>query len=283
MKLWTQIREKVINAVHDGIEILTWRRDRRGRPYVQNSLRCGPNSVHAFITHKDGSITHCGVSHNLLTNIGRDVWADWLGGAIPAGGAGSPATAVGATSITATATPWTASNLATPQLGLAGKRVYASVTGITTSPVYGNIISNTTSVATIDKWWNAVDGTGTTPANTNAFIIGAGGIGSIRFMGLTTDSGAASASDTVLASEATTNGGGRALATYAHTYGASTLTLAKTFSISGTLTAIHKMGLFTTLSSAGADPMVYETVLNADATVVNGDSLTVTWTGTLSG
>src|SRR6185369_8552667 len=187
----------------------------RGRK-VEEYVRLGTNHVHAIITHPDGSLEDLGVSENLLTNIGRDVLADVMGGKIPAGGAGSPATATSATSITATGTPWTASNLATPQLGLIGMRVYASVTGVTTPPVYGNIVSNTTSVATIDQWWTATDGTGTTPASTNGFIIGAGGGPAFRFMGLTTDAGAASASDTALASEQTTNGGNRQLATYAH-------------------------------------------------------------------
>lgn len=285
-KLWwpfAKIQEVVGNGVHDGIKILTFRRDRRGRPYVQNTVRCGPNSVHAYITHGDGSITDLGVSPNLLTNIGRDVVADWYGGAIPAGGGAGPATAISATSITGTGSVWTASNLATPQLGLAGKRVYAPVTGLTTAPVYGNIISNTTNVATIDKWWTAADGTGTTPSSTCGFIIGAGGIASVRFMGLTTDSGAAAAADTVLATEITANGLGRALATYAHTYGASTFTLSKLFTASGTHTAVHKMGLFAALSAAGADPMIFESVLNADATLVSGDTITVTDTVTLSG
>jgi len=255
---------------------------RRGR-HVDQLMRIGRNEVHAAIIHPDGTVTDLGVSYNLLTNIGRDYLADAMGGAIPAGGAGSPATATSATSFTATGTPWTASNLATPQLGLAGKRVYFPVTNITTAPVYGNIVSNTTSVATVDQWWTATDGTGTTPASTNAFIIGAGGLASVRFMALTTNASAASASNTTLASEITTNGGGRALATYAHTYGNATFTLSKTFSITGTLTAIHRMGLFTCLTSAGADPMIFETVLNQDATVGNGDSLAVTWTGTISG
>lgn len=250
---------------------------------IDRSVRLGRNVVHAFITHADGSITDIGESVNLLTNIGRDVFHAWIGGGIPAGGIGSPATAVGATSLTATATPWTASNLATPQLGLAGFRIYASVTGVGTPPVYMNVISNTTSVATGDKWWNGADGTATTPANTNAFIIGAGGIASIRFMALTTNSGAASASDTTLASEINNNGAARALATYAHTQGGATSTLQTVYTISGTLTAIHKMGLFCALSSAGADPMIFETVLNADATVVSGDTLTVTDTITVSG
>lgn len=255
---------------------------RRGRSAVSR-LRMGPNEVHAFITHPDGTITNLGSSFNLLTNIGRDWEAGTHGGFIPAGGAGSPATATSGTSITATGTPWTASNLATPQLGLAGMRVYASVTGITTPPVYGNIVSNTTSVATIDQWWTAVDGLGATPASTNGFIIGAGGLASIRFMGLTTNSGAASAADTVLTGEITSGGCTRALATYAHTFGAATYTLQKAFSVTTTFTAIHKMGLFVCLTAAGADPMILETVLNQDATVGNGDTLTVTDTVTLSG
>jgi len=231
----------------------------RGRK-VDQEIKIGTNMVHAFITHEDGSIDDLGISHNLLTNIGRDWLADTMGGAIPAGGAGSPATATSATSITATSTPWTASNLGTPQLGLAGKRVYASVTGITTARVYGNIVSNTTSVATIDQWWNATDGVGTTPASTNAFIIGAGGLASARFMALTTNTAAANATDTALASENNANGCSRALATYAHTYGAATFTLQKAYSISGTITALHKMGLFTDNAAAGAGPMIFETV-----------------------
>jgi hypothetical protein len=250
---------------------------------VEKVIRLGPNHVHAFITHKDGSITDLGISQNLLTNIGRDVFHQWIGGGIPAGGAGSPATATSANSFTATGTPWTASNLGTPQLGLAGFRAYFPVTNITTAPVYGNIVSNTTSVATIDQWWNAVDGTGTTPASTNAFIIGAGGISSIRFMGLTTNASAASASDTTLTGEITSGGCTRALATYAHTMGAATETLQKAFSVTATFTAIHKMGLFGCLTAAGADPMIFETVLNQDATVGNGDTLTVTDTITVSG
>jgi hypothetical protein len=256
---------------------------RRGEK-AERSIRMGPNAVHAMIAHPDGDFTDLGVSFNLLTNIGRDVLSSWMGGFIPAA-QGSPATATSSTSVTSTGTPWTASNLATPQLGLATFRVYMPVTGITTAPVYGNIIKNTTSVATIDQWWTAADGVGTTPASTNALIIAPGGIAAVRFMGLTTDSAAASASDTVLATEQTTNGVARALATYAHTQGAATFTLAKTWTASGTITALHKMGLFCCLSPSAAlnDPVVFETVLSADATLVNLDQLTVTDTVTVSG
>ena len=293
--LWipaTKIIEKFSKAagrkIHDGFEMIVARRNRRGRSYLQDTIRVGPNMVHAFITHRDGSITDLGQSRNLLTNIGRDWWAQsW--GKIGAGvTTASPASAVSTSAITVTGTPLTASNLATPELGVAGLRVWMPVTGITTPPVYANIIANTTGVLTIDQWWNVSDGTGTTPAATNALQIAPGGIAACRFMALTTDASAAAAADTVLATEITTNGGSRALATYAHTYGAATLTLQKAYSITGTLTAIHKAGLFSSLTQGGTTaalggPLLYETVLNADATVVNGDTLTATWTGTLSG
>jgi hypothetical protein len=252
-----------------------------GSVLLAQTVRAGPNHVHAFITHPDGDVTDLGISTNLLTNIGRDWWAQsW--GFIPAA-QNAPATATTATSLTGTGTTWTASNLATPQLGMAGLRVFAPVTGLTTPPVYGNIVSNTTSVLTLDQWWTAADAVGTTPAATNSFIVAPGGIAAARFVGLTTNAGAAAAADTALTGEITTGGCGRALGTYAHTYGAATLTLTKAFAVTAGFTAIHKAGLFCCLTSAGADPLLYETVLSADATVASADTLTLTWTITLSG
>jgi hypothetical protein len=183
-----------------------------GSEEVVRRVRTGPNHVHAWINRPDGSFQDLGVSQNLLTNIGRDWWAQqW--GFIGAGvTTASPASATSATSVTVTGTPLTASNLATPQLGVAGLRIWAPVTNITTPPVYGNIVSNTTSVITIDKWWAVDDSTGTTPASTNAFQIAPGGVAAARFVALTTSASAASASNTALASEITTAGCGRARA-----------------------------------------------------------------------
>lgn len=278
-KLWTPPRSIVTAHLDDGA-MLEIKRGHR----LEKRLRLGPNSVHTMLAHPDGSFEDLGEQPNLLTNIGRDWWADALGGVAAAGGQGSPLTAATATSATATGTPWTASNLATPQLGLAGKIIMVPITGLTTTPVFGLIVSNTTGVLTLDKWWTPdLAGTGTTPANTSAFVILPGRGPGCLFMALTADSGAASASDNSLASEITTNGGARAKATYAHSYGAATLTLSNAFSISGTLTGIHKIGLFPTSKAGGADPMIFETVLSLDATVGNGDTLTPTWTATLSG
>jgi hypothetical protein len=101
-------------------------------------------------------------------------------------------------------------------------------------------------------------------------------------MALTENSGAASASDTALTGEITTGGASRALATYAHTGGTATFTLLKSFSISASFPAIHKMGLFTASTLTATGIMIFETVLNADANVISGDTLQVTDTVTLS-
>lgn len=256
-------------------------------------LRVGPNEVHVLITRGDGTVQDLGLSKNLLTNIGRDLWAGMWGFQ----GAGTTlasyvSTGIGATSITDTGSVMTASNLASPQLGVAGMRVYAAPHTTTNPVVWGNAISNTTHVVTIDQWWKfaaAAGGsqsnppiTGTTPTSGDAYVIAPGGLSAFDFMGISTDSGAASASDTALASEVSTNGGSRAFAAYAHSFGGTTLTLTNALSFSGTLTAVHKGGLFGSLTGG---PLLYETVFSSpgDFTVGNGDTATLTWTLTPSG
>ena len=243
----------------------------------------GPNVVHAFITHPDGSIEDLGESHNFLTTDGRDWWSDALGGSSAITAQNGPATASSATSLTGTGSTWTASSLGTTP-GNAGKVVFIPITSLTTTPVYGLIGSNSTTVLTVDKWWTPdFAGTGTTPAATSAFVIMPGRGAGVLFMGLTTDAAAGAVGDHTLASEITTNGCARAKATYTHTYGVATSTIVNAFSPSGTFTAIHRMALFTASTNAAGGIMVYEAVLNVDATVASGDTLTVTDTITLSG
>lgn len=244
----------------------------RGRK-VEELVRFGANHVHAVITHPDGSITDLGVSKNLLTTVGRDLLAAAMGNA--------PAKDGVFTASSATSGTPSGGGLTTDQYK--GWRVYADATSTTTAPVYGNIGSNSTTVLTVDGWWvgTADTMTGTTPGSTFGYHIVPTALA--RFMGLTTDSGAASAASTTLTSEITTNGGSRAKATYAHTATTGTYTLTNAYSITGTLTAIHRAGLFTAANTTAAGVLVFETVLNQDATVGNGDTLTVTWTVTLSG
>lgn len=100
-----------------------------------------------------------------------------------------------------------------------------------------------------------------------------------QYIAVTTDTAAAAAGDTTLASEISTNGLARAQATtITHTDNTNTTTLAKTFTATGTHTAVHKSGLFNATSSG---ILVHEAVFSSDATLVSGDTLTVTWTITL--
>jgi len=240
----------------------------RARGGVERLAVVRPNEVHAVIIRRDGSVEDLGVAHNLRTNDGADVQSAAMGGLIFT--QGSPATASSATSITGTGTPYTSN-------ALKGGRVVVPITNLTTTPVYGNIGSNTTSVITVDQWWTPADGVGTTPASTSAFII-LPGIGPARFIGLTTDTAAAAAGDSTLTSELTTNGMTRALATYAHTGAAASYTQSKTFTATGSTGAIHKAGMFTAGTLTAGGLMLFETVLNADATLANGDQLALTWT-----
>lgn len=241
----------------------------RGRR-VDDRLRLGPNEVHAMIIHADGTTTDLGISRNLLTNSGRDLVA----GAMGSSGFGTStevATGSSATSLTDTGSAWTTDQYK-------GMTVYAEES--TNSPVVGNIGSNTATVLTVDQWWNADDTTGTTPGTTANYSI----IPTLRprFIALTENASAAAAGDTVLTGEITTGGANRQRGTYAHTGGTATYTLTKSFSITATFPAIHKAGAMTASTSTAGGVMVFESVLNADANVVSGDTLQITWTFTLS-
>lgn len=234
------------------------------------SLRLGPNEVHAFITHADGSISDLGVSHNLLTTDGRDLIAAAMGAAGVNAGT-NVATATSATSLTDTGEAWTVD-------AFKGWIVIAEEG--TNTPVFGNIGSNTATVLTVDSWKNADDTAGATPgATANYMIVPAC---RPRYMALTENASAAAVANTALTGEITTGGLARALCTYAHTNDAATFTLQKAFSATASFPAVHRMGLFTASTLTAAGVMVYESVLNADAIVVSGDTLTVTDTITLS-
>lgn len=254
--------------VRDGVVTIT-----RGTR-VAETIRLGPNHVHALVIHPDGSYDDCGVSQNVLTtanNGGRDQIAAMLGGKLGFGGSTTVATASSSTSLTATGTPFSAD-------AFIGQIVIAEES--TNAPVRGTISTNTTSVLTVDAWRLGDDSAGTTPGATANYNIIPGNAPA-RYIALTENASAASASSTALTGEITTGGCGRALGTYAHTLGASTLTLTKSFSVSASFPAIHRAGLFQ-ISTASSSLLSFETVLNADANVISGDTLQVTWTITIS-
>lgn len=102
-----------------------------------------------------------------------------------------------------------------------------------------------------------------------------------NYMALTASTTTPLASDTTLAGEITTAGGGlvRGLATIAHTIGTNTSTATKTFTANGSdvlPVTVAQIGIF---NGTGAVTMAYHTALSSSATLsVAGDNVTVTET-----
>jgi hypothetical protein len=201
------------------------------------------------------------------TNASLDLeWLEAIG--IAAGYAGT-ATATSGTSLTATGTPWSVNQ-------------WKNCVVIAGGSAYGLILSNTTSVLTIDRWYNPASPGGavaTTPGATSTFVIMPAAPPS-QFIGLSANSSAVVSGDTNLAGEITTGGGGLIAkqATLAHTSGAATGTAVGVFTANGSDSlpvVIAKMRLGPSLLSA-ADAL-FLTLLNATATLAAiGDQVTVT-------
>ena len=106
-----------------------------------------------------------------------------------------------------------------------------------------------------------------------------------KWVALTANATAPSASNTTLTAEITTGGGGliRQAGVYAHTASTATYTITTTFTANGSDSlpvTIAKRGMFDAASSGN---MVYETLLSSTATLsASGDSLTLTDTITIS-
>lgn len=98
-----------------------------------------------------------------------------------------------------------------------------------------------------------------------------------NYLGLTNTGITPAAGDTTLSGEIAVNGLSRAQATYAHTGGTSTYTLVKTFTATGAQSA-QAAAVFNASSSGS---MCFENTFTS-VTLANGDTLTVTWTITLS-
>lgn len=208
-------------------------------------------------------------------NAGNDGQAAAMGGDV-AGFTGT-ATATTATSLTATSTPFVAS-------AYIGHIVVASSSG---TLAYGVITANTTSVLTVDQWYAPASPGGaatTTPSSTCTYVI-LPGQAPYWYIALTANSSAPAAGDTSLSGEIANAGGGliRKLATYAHTTGVASYSLAATFTaVSGDVAGvplpvtIAKAGIFNTVvSSTGR--MQFETAVSPTATLsAAGDQLTIT-------
>jgi hypothetical protein len=107
-----------------------------------------------------------------------------------------------------------------------------------------------------------------TPASTAVF----------QYIAVSSSTATPTATDTTLASEITTSGLARAVATTdSHSAGTNTSTVGITFTASGTLTAVQLGALFTASSSG---TMANEATFSS-TNLVSGDQLQLTWTITL--
>lgn len=193
------------------------------------------------------------------------------------------ALASGAIGTFGTASASTATSLTTSGLvasALVGQIVIA---GDGTGPtVYGVITANTTTVITVDRWYNPTAPTGavgTTPTATSKFVVVPGNAPA-WYMALTnTVSFTPSATDTTLSAEQTTNGLSRVAATYAHTTGATTYTLSNTFTYTGSTTvALTGMATFDALTGG---TMFHESAITSATVNASGDQVTLTQTVTM--
>lgn len=243
----------------------------------------------ATIRDRRGRIKHMGAPHpNLRVNSGND----WQGLMMSGGPAASifatatgSATSMAATTLTNTGAAFPTTAVTTGATGgLAGQIVcVASDAG---SNVYGVILSNTATVLTVDRWVTAAAPytTGTTPAATAKYqVIQA--FAPAWYLGLSSTVQSGAAADTVLAGELTTSGFSRTQATtITHTLAASSYSLAKTFTASGTAT-INSEAVFLAQSTAGgvgaaatSGVMVFENAEPNAPTLVSGDTLAQTVT-----
>lgn len=225
--------------------------------------------------------------HNLTTDsaTGYTNRRDFQSKAMGMGPSFAFATATGnATATSATSLTNTGASFPTAGQGLAGQIVVASRnssgTGVT---VYGIIVSNTATVLTVDQWYDPTSATGaagTTPNATGAYVV-LPGQGPASWLGVTADATASAATDTTLLSEITTNGFARAVGTYAHTAAATTYTLQKTFTASGTAT-INRCAVFGASSPTGGGVMPFINAVPSPPTLVSGDTLQLTVTVTIN-
>lgn len=180
-----------------------------------------------------------------------------------------------ATATTATSLTNSGASFPTTNNGYKGHVIVASSDA--GSIAYGVITNNTGTVITVDKWYVAATPSGaaaTTPAATSKYMI-LPGQAPAWWITLGETSAGSAASDTSVPNEITTDGLGRSVwTTYAHTSGATSYSVSKVFTATGSHT-VYRAALLNA-SSSGAMP--FESDLSATAVMISGDTLTITVT-----
>jgi hypothetical protein len=227
-----------------------------------------------------------GYRHNLTTDTAsgytnrRDWQAKAMGGGLP-----PVATMTGnLTAVSATSATNSGASFPTANQGLAGMIVVVGPRATSSSAdaiSFGVITSNTGTVLTIDRWYSGGTwGAGTTPNATGAYTILPGQMPAM-FLAVTSDATAPTAADTTLASEATTNGFARALATWAHTAAATTYTLTVLFTATGSLT-VNTEAVFGAANPTAGGVMPFKSAEPTPPALISGDTLSQVVTVTIN-
>lgn len=106
---------------------------------------------------------------------------------------------------------------------------------------------------------------------------GTGAYAPACWIGVSANANAPANADTTLPGEIVAGSLARAQATYAHTTGSSSYTLTKTFTSDQTI-VLAKIGIF---NAPTGGTLVFETLMNATASLVSGDQCQVTETVSL--
>jgi hypothetical protein len=247
-----------------------------------------------IITPKKGKVRKGPWRKNLTTTTasGYTNAYDWLAKAMGNGPSSAFATAWAwaAAGITISGTSLTNSGASFPTSGqgLAGCVVVAI--GLTSQTVrYGVISSNTSTVLTVDQWYDATSTTGasgSTPttsggsATTGIAYIILPGQNPAAWMAVTANVFSPSTADTTLAGELTSNGFGRAVGSYSHTAAGSTYVLVHLWTATGTET-INNEAQFGAATTTAGGVMPFESAEPSPPTLVSGDTLQNTVTITL--
>lgn len=205
----------------------------------------------------------------MKVNAGNDAQAAAMGGDL-AGVTGSTTSAPTATTVTDTGASF----------GTLTGHIVVMTSGTT---AYGVIVSNTATVLTIDRWYtpNSPGGAAASTPTTGTYVV-LPGQAPYWYMALSTDGTAPAATDTTLASEINVAGAGlsRKIATYAHTIGVASYSLAATYTVNGSDTGlprtIQKAAIFNSIVGA-TGRMQFETAVSPSAVMsAIGDQLTIT-------
>lgn len=226
-----------------------------------------------------------GYTHNLTTDTatGYTGRRDWQAKAM-GGGTAPTSTYVGVATATSGTTLTIAGTFVTAGQGLAGCIVAvgpnAAGTGSTTWMV---ITSNTATVLTGDGWHTGSTwATGATTPNATCNYIIIPGQCPAMWMGITSDATAPAATDTILTTEATTNGFARALAAWAHTTQATTYTMTNTFTAAGGGLTIQRAAGFGAANTTAGGVMPFESAVPSPPVLISGDTCQIVQTVTIN-